>query len=74
MHYSDVDLAVLSAVDEKIELAGSELLRMEDEGGTLLTKKQKAEIRSYAAIRKRIKSLLFTSSHRPPNLKMTEEN
>lgn len=70
---ADVSAGMLSQTDEKLQLAGAELLRMEDEGGITLTNRQNSEISAYAKARKRIKVLLFTSKHCQPDLKVTKE-
>ncbi len=70
---ADVSSGMLNKTDEKLQLAGAELLRMEDEGGIALTKKQKSEISAYAKARKRIKAQLFTSERFHTDLKATQE-
>lgn len=70
---SDVSAGMLNKTDEKLQLAGAELLRMEDEGGIALTKKQKSEISAYAKARQRIKALLFVNGRRQPDLEVTQE-
>ncbi len=52
---ADVSAGMLNQMDEKLELAGAELLRMEDEGGNPLTQEQTAKISAYAKARQRIK-------------------
>lgn len=70
---ADVNAGMLNKTDEKLQLAGAELLRMEDEGGIALTKKQTSEISAYAKARKRIKSLLFSRERHQPNHKIIQE-
>jgi hypothetical protein len=60
---ADVSSGILNQADEKLGLAGEELLRMEDEGGNPLTHEQTAKISAYAKARKRIKNLLSTRKH-----------
>lgn len=57
---SDVDSDLFNHAGEELQIAGDELLRMENEGGTSLTPKQTANIRAYAKIRKRIEAILFS--------------
>jgi len=69
---TDADCNILH-VDEKLQLAREELLRMEDEGGIALTKEQQSKINAYAKARKKIKALHFVSKHTMPYLKTSQE-
>lgn len=67
-------IKMINKTDEKLKLAEAELLRMEDEGGIALTKKQTAKISAYATVRKQIKTRFFGKKHRqPPIDKATRE-
>lgn len=70
---SDVSAGILNQADEKLQLASAELLRMEDEGGTPLTKRQNSEISAYAKARKYIKALLFYQKQRRHDLNIPQE-
>ena len=60
---SDVTTLTLNKTDKKLQLAVEELLRMEDEGGTPLTKAQNEKISTYAKARKRIKQVISSKSN-----------
>lgn len=70
---SEIGTEKLSKTDEKLQLAGDELLRMEDEGGTPLTHQQTAKVSAYAKARKRIKSLLSIKKRHQPDHAPTKE-
>ena len=55
----DVSAGIPNKTDQKLRLADEELLRMEDEGGLPLTRKQNAKISASLSLRRRIKKLLF---------------
>lgn len=71
---ADVSSGMLNQTDEKLALAGAELLRMEDEGGIPLTPKQTAKISVYATARQCIKKLLSASGCHQDSNKKSKDN
>ena len=55
---SKAGVGALNNMEEKLHLAGNELLRMEDEGGIALSGKQTAKVEAYSKLARRIKRVL----------------
>ncbi|MFZ4761777.1 MAG: hypothetical protein ACOYK8_03055 [Alphaproteobacteria bacterium] len=61
-------IATLHAMQEKLQLAGNELLRMEDEGGIALNEKQSQKVHVFFKANKRLQRVLsFLLLRRPPS-------
>lgn len=60
----DAIIGMLNDTQEELCLASDELLRMEDESGIALTKKQTAKVSNYSKASKRIKRLLFITDNK----------